>query len=57
MQNFAIERVGQADLVFNGDLIGQSPGQIPLLRIYRTEAGKFIARVSRDPERSIASAF
>jgi hypothetical protein len=57
MQDFTIERVGQSDLVFNGDMIGQSGGPRPMLKIYRTKGGKFIAQVSRDAERSVAEPF
>jgi hypothetical protein len=56
MQDYNIERVGQPDLVFNGDLIGQSAGA-NRVKIYRTKGGKFIAQLSVDAQRANAAHF
>jgi hypothetical protein len=56
MQDYNIERVGQPDLVFNGDLIGQSAGA-NRVKLYRTKGGKFIAQLSVDAQRSHAAPF
>ena len=57
MQNYSIERVGKPDLAFEGELIGQSPGPKPEIRIYRTKAGQFIGQVAIDSIRSKADHF
>jgi hypothetical protein len=43
MQDYSIERLGLPNLDFTGELIGQSGGDKPTFKIYRTKAGKFIA--------------
>jgi hypothetical protein len=57
MQEFTIERPGKPDLDFTGDLIGQSAGGAPRLKIYRTKAGEFIAALRVDTERAEANPF
>ena len=57
MQDYSIEQVDQPDLVFTGDVIGQSTGQTPMLRIFRTKGGKFIAAILSDRTRSQTATF
>lgn len=57
MQDFSIVRVGKSDLVFNGELIGQSGGAKPRVKIYRTKAAKYIGEISVDAQRSDADHF
>ncbi len=42
MQDYSIERPGIANLDFTGELIGQSSGPTPQVKIYRTKGLKFI---------------
>lgn len=56
-QEYSIERVGIKNLDFTGTLIGSSSGPAPLLKIYRTKAGKFIGASRADAERSNAKPF
>lgn len=42
MQDFSIERAGIPNLDFTGDLIGQSTGLAPVVKIYRTKALKYV---------------
>lgn len=44
MQDYSIERAGIPNLVFTGELIGQSAGPDPRIKIYRTNGNKFVAR-------------
>ena len=57
MQDYSIERVGQPDLVFNGELIGKSGGDMPRIRIYRTKASKYIAEIGTEAKRANAAHF
>ena len=57
MQDYSIEQVEKPDLVFTGDVIGQSAGQTPALRIFRTKGGKFIAALLSDRTRSQTGTF
>ena len=57
MQDYNIERVGKPDLVFSGDLIGQSGSDRPRVKIYRTKAAKFVAVLSVDAQRAEADHF
>lgn len=57
MPEFTIERLGQRDLTFTGELIGQSDGQNPAAKIYKTKAGKFVGQVKKDAKRSNAAHF
>jgi hypothetical protein len=56
-QEYSIERVGIKNLDFTGAIIGSSTGPVPLLKVYRTKAGKFIGSLRVDAERSNASPF
>lgn len=42
MQDYSIERVGIPNLDFTGELIGQSGGPTPQVKIYRTKSLKFV---------------
>jgi hypothetical protein len=57
MQDYKIERVGQPDLEFTGELIGKSSGEKPRVIIYRTTAGEFIGQVAETSQRSEAGHF
>jgi hypothetical protein len=57
MDDFTIERLGKSDLTFTGELIGQSNGPNPLLKIYRTKAAKFVGELRKEPHRSEANHF
>lgn len=46
MEDFSIERAGVANLDFTGELIGQSAGPTPRIKIYRTKAGKYIGETN-----------
>jgi len=48
MENHNIERAGVANLDFTGDLIGQSGGPNPGIKIYRTKALKFVGECRAD---------
>jgi hypothetical protein len=54
MQEFTIERVGLPNLDFSGEVIGQSDGPNPQIKIYRTKAGHYVAAFQRDSKRSDA---
>jgi hypothetical protein len=56
-QEYSIERVGIKNLDFTGTIIGSSSGPVPLLKIYRTKAGKYIGAMRADAERSKAMPF
>ncbi|HZQ20450.1 MAG TPA: hypothetical protein VFA90_17280 [Terriglobales bacterium] len=57
MQTYKIERVGIADLEFDGDVIGQSAGAKPQVRIYRTNTSHYILTIAADAERARAQRF
>lgn len=46
MEDFSIERAGVANLVFTGEMIGQSAGPTPRIKIYRTKAGKYVCETN-----------
>jgi len=54
MQDYSIERVGIANLDFTGDLIGQSAGPTPRVKIYRTKGLKFVGEVKVNQKMSAA---
>ena len=56
-QEYSIERVGIPNLDFTGTIIGSSSDPAPMLKIYRTKAGKFIGALRVDAERSNARPF
>jgi hypothetical protein len=57
MQDYSIERSGIQNLDFTGELIGQSAGPNPDVKIYRTKAGKFIGQLHADVKFSMAQPF
>ena len=57
MQDFSIERAGIANLDFNGELIGQSGGPNPQVKIYRTKELKYIAELKADQKLAQAQHF
>ena len=57
MQDFTIERVGQPNLDFTGEMIGQSSGVNPKIKIYRTKAGHYVGEIAKDSKRSDANCF
>ncbi len=57
MQDYTIERVGIPNLDFTGDLIGQSAGPIPRVKIYRTKGLKFIGEIKANQKMSDAQHF
>jgi hypothetical protein len=54
MQQFTIELVGQPNLVFEGEQIGQSEGPAPRIKIYRTKAGHYVGEIKQGGVRSDA---
>ena|SRR5665213_3869652 len=57
MQDFTIERVGQPNLDFNGELIGQNAEVNPRIIIYRTKAGHYVGEIKEDAKRSATCHF
>ncbi len=57
MQDYNIERIGLPNLLFTGDLIGQSGGGDPQIRIFRTKAAKFIGELVHPSNRNEADHF
>jgi len=57
MEDYSIERAGIANLDFTGELIGQSGGPSPKIRIYRTEALKFVGEWRADLKMAQAQHF
>jgi hypothetical protein len=57
MEDFSIERAGVANLDFTGELIGQSTGSTPRIKIYRTKAGKYVAEISTNQKMAQAGHF
>ena len=45
MEDYSIERAGIPNLDFTGDLIGQSAGPAPTVKIYRTKALKYVGEL------------
>jgi hypothetical protein len=57
MEDYSIERAGIRNLDFTGELIGQSAGPTPRVKIYRTKAGKFVGEVNANQKMAAAQAF
>ena len=57
MEDFSIERAGVANLDFTGELIGQSGGPSPKIKIYRTKALKFVGESRADLKMAQAEHF
>lgn len=57
MQDYSIERAGIANLDFTGDLIGQSGGPTPQIKIYRTKALKYIGEMNANRKMAQAQHF
>ena len=57
MEDFSIERPGIPNLDFTGELIGQSAGPVPRVKIYRTKANKFIGEVNANQKLAQAQHF
>lgn len=57
MQDYSIERAGIANLDFTGELIGQSGGPSPKVKIYRTKALKFVGELRADLKMAQAQHF
>lgn len=57
MEDFSLERVGIANLDFTGELIGQSSGPTPRIKIYRTKANKYVGEMSANLKMAQAQHF
>lgn len=57
MEDYSIERAGIANLDFTGELIGQSGGPNPRVKIYRTKDLKYIGEVKADQKLAQAQHF
>ena len=57
MEDYSIERAGIANLDFTGELIGQSGGPIPRIKIYRTKANKFVGEMNANQKMAQAQHF
>jgi hypothetical protein len=57
MQDFSIERAAVANLDFTGELIGQSAGPTPRIKIYRTKAGKYVGETNANLKMAQAQHF
>ena len=57
MEEFSIERAGVANLDFTGELIGQSTGPTPRIKIYRTKGGKYVGETSANLKMAQAQHF
>ena len=57
MEDFSIERAGVANLDFTGELIGQSAGPTPHIKIYRTKGGKYIGQTNAHQKMAQAQHF
>lgn len=57
MQDYVIERNGIANLDFTGELIGQSAGPIPRVKIYRTKDLKYIGELNANQKFAQAQNF
>ena len=57
MEDYSIERAGIANLDFTGELVGQSSGQFPRIKIYRTKGLKFIGESKVNQKMSEAQHF
>src|ERR1700690_3532613 len=57
MEDYSIERAGIANLDFTGELIGQSTGPTPRIKIYRTKAGKYVGETGANQKIAQAQHF
>jgi hypothetical protein len=57
MEDYSIERGGIANLDFTGELIGQSGGPNPRVKIYRTKDLKYIGELKADQKLAQAQPF
>jgi hypothetical protein len=57
MENYSIERIGIPNLDFSGELIGQSGGPSPRVKIYRTQGQKYIGQLDASQKFSNAQHF
>jgi hypothetical protein len=57
MEDFSLERAGIANLDFTGDLIGQSTGPTPRIKIYRTKDNKFVGEMNANQKMAQAQHF
>jgi len=57
MEDFSIERAGAPNLDFSGELIGQSTGPTPHIKIYRTKGGKYIGETNAQQKMAQAQHF
>jgi len=57
MEDFSIERAGVANLDFTGELIGQSTGPTPRIKIYRTKVGKYVGETNANLKMAQAQHF
>ena len=57
MEDYSIERAGIANLDFTGELIGQSGGPNPRVKIYRTKDLKYIGELKADQKLAQAQHF
>jgi hypothetical protein len=57
MQDYSIERQGVPNLDFTGEIIGQSGGQAPRVKIYRTKGLKYIGETKADQKMAEAQPF
>lgn len=57
MEDYSIERGGIANLDFTGELIGQSGGPNPRVKIYRTKDIKYIGELKADQKLAQAQPF
>ena len=57
MEDYSIERSGIPNLDFTGELIGQSDGPNPRVKIYRTKSAKFIGVMGANQKFATAQPF
>jgi hypothetical protein len=57
MEDFSIERAGISNLDFTGELIGQSAGPTPRIKIYHTKVGKFVGEMNANLKMAQAQHF
>jgi len=57
MQNITIERQGIRNLDFTGEIIGQSGGAAPRIKIYRTAGREYVGQYNASVKFSEAQAF
>jgi len=57
MEDYSIERAGIPNLDFTGELIGQSTGPTPRVKIYRTKGLKFVGEWNANLKMAQAQSF